>query len=136
MRPGGSMTLRQQKLLKGLEGDQSYYIQHEAQVRGLSTIDLETIPPPDLAIEVEHTSSMVPKLPIYAVLGVPEIWRWREETLTVLRLVAEQYVARAESDALPGFPLEQLRQALAQPEPRDETSLVSEFRQWLAKQPN
>lgn len=75
VRPTGSMTLRRHSLLRGLEGDQSYYIAHESQVRALSVIDLDSSPPPDLAIEVEHTSPAVRKLPIYAQLKVPEVWR-------------------------------------------------------------
>lgn len=129
--PSGSMTLRKQMLTRGLESDQSYYIQHEPQVRGLEQIDLETAPPPDLAVEVEHTAAAVDKLSIYAALGVPEVWRWRTETLTVNRLVEGQYVERAESEALPGFPLDQLRQALQRRRTIDETTLVRDFRQWL-----
>jgi len=129
--PGGSMTLRRQMLAHGLEGDQSYYIQHEPQVRGLEQIDLETAPPPDLAVEVEHTAAAVGKMPIYAALGVPEVWSWHDESLTVTALVEGQYVERAESEALPGFPLEQLRQALLRRRSVDETTLVREFRQWL-----
>ncbi len=131
VRPTGTMTLRRETLARGLEGDQSYYIQHESLVRNLSVIELEELPPPDLAIEVEHTSMAVRKLPIYAQLGIPEVWRWRDETLSVFRLVDGQYVEQTTSEALSGFPLDQLRTALSQRTKRDETSLVSEFRQWL-----
>ncbi len=131
VRPTGSMTLRRQSLLRGLEGDQSYYIAHESQVRALSVIDLESSPPPDLAIEVEHTSLAMHKLPIYAQLKVPEVWRWRDETLSVLRLVDGVYVEQTESVALMGFPVEKLRSALGLRTKHDETALVSEFRKWL-----
>ncbi len=131
VRPTGSMTLRRHSLLRGLEGDQSYYIAHESQVRALSVIDLDSSPPPDLAIEVEHTSPAVRKLPIYAQLKVPEVWRWRDETLSVLRLVDGEYAEQTESVALIGFPVEQLRSALGQRTKYDETALVSEFRKWL-----
>ena len=134
VRPTDSMTMRRQSLLRGLEGDQSYYIAHESQVRALSVIDLDTSPPPDLAIEVEHTSPAVRKLPIYAQLGVPEVWRWREETVSVLRLIDGEYVEQAESVALVEFPVEQLRTALSLRTKHDETTLVSEFRKWLANQ--
>ena len=134
VRPTGSMTLRRHSLLRGLEGDQSYYIAHESQVRALSVIDLDSSPPPDLAIEVEYTSFSVHKLPIYAQLKVPEVWRWRDETLSVLRLVDGEYVEQSESVALIGFPMEQLRSALGQRTKHDETALVSEFRRWLVNQ--
>ena len=131
VRPSGSMTLRREALDRGLEGDQSYYIQHESQVRGLAQIDLNSAPPPDLAVEVEHTVAAIRKMPIYAALGVPEVWRWHEETLTVHRLVDGQFEVRTESEALPGFPLTQLRRALELRATKDETSLVREFRQSL-----
>jgi Uma2 family endonuclease len=133
--PSGSLTLRREAVRRGLEGDQSYYIQHESQVRGLDSIDLDTAPPPDLAVEVEHTAAVMRKMPIYAALGVPEVWHWRAETLTVHTLLDGQYVERPESDALPGFPLDQLRQALLRRKTMDETTLVREFRQWLEAAP-
>jgi Uma2 family endonuclease len=100
-------------------------------VRGLDPLDLDTALPPDLAVEVEQTAGVIRKLPIYAALGVPEVWRWRGETLTVHRLVDGQYVERPESEALPGFPLDPLRTALLRRTTIDETTLVREFRQWL-----
>lgn len=36
-----------------------YYIQNEQAVRGKAEIDLTTDPPPDLAIEVDNTSSSI-----------------------------------------------------------------------------
>lgn len=133
VRPSGSMTLRRLLLDRGLEGDQSYYIQNESKVRGLHDIDLNVSPAPDLAIEVEHLSPAVGKLPIYAALGVPELWRWRAEVLTVYRLVGDEYVVQTQSDALPGFPFEQLVKALAQRQTVDETTLIRSFRQWLTQ---
>lgn len=131
VRPSGSMTLRREALDRGLVSDQSYYIQHESQVRGIDHIDLDSAPPPDLAIEVEHTAGAVRKLPIYAALGIPEVWRWRDEILSVHRLVDGEFEERDESEALPGFPLSHLRQALQRRATTDETTLLSEFRQWL-----
>ncbi len=134
VRPSGSMTLRHEVLQRGLEGDQSYYIQHEAQVRGINQIDLNTDPPPDLAVEVEHTSAAIRKLPIYAALGVPELWHWRSEILTVYRLIDSEYVERSTSEALPDFPLDKLRESLQRRTTVDETMLLREFRQWLSDQ--
>ena len=130
----GSLTLRLQRLDRGLEGDQSYYIAHESQVRGLPVIDLERQPAPDLGVEVDHTSSSLPKMPIYAAMGVAEVWRWSNGTLTIHHLVDGEYVESNDSQALPGFPWEQLRQALTQRHEKDETTMIREFRQWLQDQ--
>jgi len=130
--PSGSMTLRSQMLAKGLEGDQSYYIQHAAEVLGKTDIDVEQFPP-DLAIEIDHSRASVPKMPIYAALNVPEVWRWRNQTLTVLRLQQGQYTEQSESATLPGFPLDKLREALVRRKETSQTVLVREFQNWLSR---
>lgn len=132
--PTGSLTLRREALDRGLEGDQSYYIEHEPAVRTLEEIDLASDPPPDLAVEVDHTSSSISKMPIYASLGVPEIWRWTKEELHVYRLSDGEYSKVAESSALKGFPLDQLRAALARRHQVDATTLVADFQESLQKQ--
>lgn len=132
VQPSGSMTLRSQLLEQGLEGDQSYYIQHAPDVLGKVDIDIEHFPP-DLAIEVDHSRASVPKMPIYAALGVPEVWRWRKETLSVLHLQNGQYAEQTESAALPGFPLDQLRSALSRRNEVSQTVLIREFQHGLSE---
>jgi Uma2 family endonuclease len=82
----GSCTWSRKDLLKGVEADECYYIQHEAMIRGKMAIDLTIDPPPDLAIEVDVTSLSLPRLPIYGALGVPEVWRVYEGTVQILVL--------------------------------------------------
>jgi Uma2 family endonuclease len=53
-----------------------------AAVRGAREIDLTRHPPPDLVIEIDHTRSSLPKQPIYAALGVPELWRFDGTVVT------------------------------------------------------
>jgi Uma2 family endonuclease len=83
----GSTTWTREDLRKGLEADGCYYIQNELAVRGKDAIDLTIDPPPDLAIEVDSTSSSMNRMGIYAALGVPEVWRFEREILTILNLV-------------------------------------------------
>jgi Uma2 family endonuclease len=71
----GSTTWRKQVKLAGAEPDNCFYFQNEAIVRG--TIDLDQSkgdPPPDLVLEIDMTSKFLDRFPIYARLGVPEIW--------------------------------------------------------------
>src|SRR5439155_8826729 len=75
--PSGSATWEREAELRGLEADECYHVQHSAQVRGRDQLDLSVDPPPDLAIEVDVTSSSLDKLPLYGSLGVPEVWRVR-----------------------------------------------------------
>src|SRR5256885_179871 len=72
----GSTTFVRRKMKRGLEPDQCFYIAHAPEVRGKTKIRLAIDPPPDLAIEIDVTSSSVDRMGIYAKLRVPEIWRW------------------------------------------------------------
>jgi Uma2 family endonuclease len=97
----GSMTFRRQDLLKGFEPDTSFYIQHEEQIRNRPQIQLPVDPPPDLLIEIEVTSPAIAKLPIYAEVGIPEVWRISGDRVTILTLRSGQYHEDSVSLALP-----------------------------------
>ncbi len=124
-----STTFRRQDLLRGLEPDNCYYIEHEQDVRDRDQVDLAIDPPPDLAVEIDVTARSIERMPIYAALGVPEIWRWHENKLLVLRLdPAGQYVEVPTSLALPGFPFEGLTDVINRRTMADETTLIRAFR--------
>lgn len=72
--PAGSATWRREDQFRGLEADECYHIQHVADVQGRSELDLSKDPPPDLAIEVDLTSSSINKMDIYSSLRIPELW--------------------------------------------------------------
>jgi Uma2 family endonuclease len=78
-RPLGGTTWKRKVLRKGIEADECYYIQSVAKIAGKADIDLTVDPPPDLAIEVEVSSSAIDKLGVYAALRVPEVWRIRDD---------------------------------------------------------
>ncbi len=109
--PTGAVTLNRTDLIRGAEADDSFYIAHLDRAPDLTvnTLDLSGgAPPPDLVVEVDVTNPGVDKLPIFAALGVPEVWVWNDaaETLLASRLTAAgAYQIVAESGALPGFPL-------------------------------
>ena len=85
-------------------------------------------PPPDLVLEVDVTRSSIPKLPIYAALGVPEVWHWKLGLLEVLRLNAEgQYRPRKASSELPRFPLGAASKLLLERSGRSDTAVIQDF---------
>jgi Uma2 family endonuclease len=127
----GSLTCNRQDLAKGLEPDQCYYIQHEPQVRGVASIDLGQRPPPDLAVEIDITSSSLNRFVIYADLGVPEIWRYDGRSLTMYHLEDGEYLAIDRSVAIPALGTADICQFLGLSATMGENSLVKEFRQWL-----
>ncbi len=127
----GSMTCRREDLKRGFEPDERYWIQHEATARGRKEIDLEVDPPPDLAVEVEVSRSTIDRLGIYAVMRVPEVWRWDGETLRVmLRTARGSYRQSERSKAFPFLPLAEFQEYLVRTDV-SETQLVRSFRAWV-----
>ena len=97
----GSTTFRREDLERGFEPDSCFYIENEARVRGKARIDLAVDPPPDLVIEIDITSPSFSKLPIYAQIGVPEVWRYDGERLKILVLEGSEYAETTESTVVP-----------------------------------
>ena len=104
----GSVTLRRRRR-GGAEGDQSFYVSNfdRRPPWGTNLPDLAAgQEPPSLVIEVDVTSPGVSKLPIYARLGVAEVWVWSDHAITCRRLGdAGGYKVVPDSVELPGFPL-------------------------------
>ena len=67
--PLGSTTFKNQLMQSGVEPDNCFYIENEAKIRGKERIDLTVDPCPDLALEIDITSSCENRLPIYADSG-------------------------------------------------------------------
>jgi Uma2 family endonuclease len=128
----GSTTLRREDLERGLESDECYYIGNEPRIRGKKGIDLRQDPPPDLAIEIDITSSSVNRMAIYAALEVPELWRFDGASLHVYRLAeGGQYQPRDHSFNFPSLPVAELLPFLHRTQGLSETGMAREFRAWV-----
>jgi len=101
----GSTTLKRKDLKKGLEPDECFYIRNFERVCQRTEVNLKVDPPPDLAIEVDITSRSIPRHPIYAALGVPELWRFDGKRLHVLHLKKGKYVEAKASLSFPFVPM-------------------------------
>lgn len=77
----GSTTMPSQERDSGGEADESYYIRHEEIVREREAYDPEIDPPPDLAVEIDLSSSSSRRLLVYAELGIPEVWQYDGQQL-------------------------------------------------------
>lgn len=72
-----STTWRKRPKEKGLEADDCFYLNNLPEILGKRReIDLTVDRPPDLAVEVEISRSVLDRMGIYAALGVPEVWRF------------------------------------------------------------
>ncbi len=96
----GSATLMNDNVRKGTEPDDCYYLQNASRVIG-KDIDLNVDPPPDLAIEVDLASPSLKKFPIYAALGVPELWRHKRGRVKFYQLESSDYEEISQSNAFP-----------------------------------
>ena len=133
LQSGGSTTISAELREKGFEPDQSYFIQHESDVRTRDDYDPSIDPPPDLTIEVDVSSLSTVRMGIYAAFGIPELWRWCDEQITVYRLQEGAYVEVDPSVCLPGFPFDTAATLLQRRLDLDETSLLQEFRQAIQR---
>ncbi len=128
----GSSTFKKRDAERGLEPDECFYLTNRQAVWGMKKGDLDVIPPPDLVIEVEISSSLLDKLDIYAGLGFPEVWRYDGANLIVLLLRADgTYAPSAQSRAFPFLPLDEFARQLANYDPEIETEWTIAYREWV-----
>ena len=95
-----STTFNREDLAQGFEPDACFYLEHAVRIRGHKRIDLATDPPPELVIEIDISSPSLNKFPIFAGLGVGEVWRYHKQTLTILKLSGDAYQEQSASEVL------------------------------------
>lgn len=100
--PAGSTTFRRENLERGFEPDSCFYARYADVMRDKDEVDLSQDPPPDLVIEIDITSPSLPRFPIFAAVGVPEVWRCDGARVEIFQLASGNYVAAEESVTLPG----------------------------------
>ena len=100
----GSTTFDREDLQKGLEPDECYYVAHVAAVASKDELDLAIDPPPDLALEIDISPPEVARQPIYAAMGVPEVWRFNGRGVEFLeRNESGRYTAIEHSRSFPAL---------------------------------
>lgn len=126
-----STTMRKRPKAKGLEPDDCYYFNNLDALRHLKRMDMEVTPPPDLALEIDITHPSLSKEPIYAALGVPELWRHTGQRMHFFRLAESGYEEIERSALFPFLTPEAVQHALLQGELTDVTTMTEEFRVWV-----
>ena len=130
----GSTTWRQQAQQAGLEPDNCFYFQNEAQVRGKLTFDLSQDPPPDLALEIDITHRSLNRFPIYARLGVPELWCYDQGQLRIYQLQDAAYLQVDHSQIFPNLNIPALPQLIEDYRDRGRLALRRAVRAWVKDQ--
>lgn len=130
----GSTTLNREDLQKGIEPDSCFYIQNVDRILGRK-LNFETDPPPDLAIEVDITSSSQRRFGIYLQLKIPEVWRYTEERgVIIYQLQNSEYI---ECEFSPTFAMVSgavLIQFLQMAQMEDDNGIIRALRQWMREQ--
>lgn len=116
--PYGSTTLKKRRGNAGAEPDECYVVGRSQ----MSSV-------PDIAIEVNWSRSGLDKLEVYERLGVPEVWLWEDERISVFGLNPSGYARRKKSTFLPTLDLEWLARFVSDPDhTRAVANLVAEYR--------
>jgi Uma2 family endonuclease len=134
LRGYGSTTLEREDLEKAAEPDTCFYIQNVDRILG-KRLNLETDPPPDLAVEVDITSASRRRFGIYLQLQIPELWRYSQRRgIVIYRFLNGEYV---ECEVSPTFPMISgtvLMQFVQMAEDDDDNTVMRAFRQWIRNQ--
>ena len=130
----GSTTWKRQDLLAGVEPDNCFYFQNEAVIRGKLDFDLTKDPPPDLVLEIDVTHKCLNRFPIYARLGVPEIWRYEKAQIKIYQLQGNGYVETNTSLVFPLTLIQQIIPFIQQHRAAGKKSMRRAFRDWVRQQ--
>ncbi len=129
---GGSITFRRKVLDKGMEPDDCFWIAHRKAMINVKRWLPRLHPPPDLVLEIEVSQSLVGRLPILAALGVPEVWRWRDQSVLPMGLEPDQsYQPLANSRMIPGVDFAVLSDHMRMADRHDTFEIKQAFRSRL-----
>lgn len=89
-----------------------------------------------LAIEIDITQRSVKRQPIYARLGVPELWRFDRSRFTVLLLSKDRkYKSPTKSRAFPFLPMREFEAFVRRMIAEDQMTVQLEFEAWVKTLP-
>jgi Uma2 family endonuclease len=130
----GSTTFRREDLARGFEPDSCFYIQNAGRVEGHAELDLTVDPAPDLVIEIDITHPSLDKLPLFARLGVLEVWRYDGREVSLFALDSGAYQAVDRSVALPHLTREALNDLVERGLSLRRTAWLRHLRAWAREQ--
>lgn len=83
----GSTDFNREDGDRGFQPDSCFYLGiHVSAIQGKQRLDVSIDPPPDLVLEVDITNRSLDKLPLYAAIGVSEVWRFDGGDIVLYRL--------------------------------------------------
>ena len=130
----GSATIKQSPTTKGTEPDACFYVQSIEKIGSGNKLDFSVDPPPDIAVEIDIHHESLYKFPIYAKLGVPEIWRYDSKKFEIHKLEKGKYKKIERSESLPVLSAKILGELLNRSREHRQTKILKDFEKWLKEQ--
>ena len=130
----GSMTFKLPAFAQGVEPDDCFYIHRAAQVIGVEELDLAHDPGPELVVEIDLSSHSLDKFPIYANLGVEEVWRRDKRELQFYRRNGQTFQRVTQSELFPLITPPRLEIFLLKGKKEGIVPMNRAFRVWVRKQ--
>jgi Uma2 family endonuclease len=129
--PLGSATLKREDLQIGVVPDSSYYIYSEWTLKNPSYLGLDDNFLPNLVVEVDLSNSSLDKFPIYAALGIAELWRYEQGILNIYQLLNGEYIQCHNSPTFAQLPLIGIPKFLEESQKLGVMGVTSNFRKWV-----
>jgi Uma2 family endonuclease len=108
----GNYTIKERAVKRGLEPDECYVV---------GAVDRER---PDIAIEIVWTSGGIPKLEVYRLLGVREVWFWQRGKIAFHALRGDRYEPIDQSEVLPDVDAALLAECMRTPSQTEAVQLL------------
>ncbi|NJR40683.1 MAG: Uma2 family endonuclease [Leptolyngbyaceae cyanobacterium CSU_1_4] len=132
------VLLKSPDLLCATEPDACYYFSTPS-LPHKPTIDLPSDPVPDLLIEVALTPSKLDKLPLYASLAIPEVWRYittagedvLKGKLLIYSLQGDRYLSQGHSSIFPGLEGDRILEFLEHSDSMSLSAALRLLRAWI-----
>jgi Uma2 family endonuclease len=126
----GSNTFKRQDLVRGFEPDSCFYVQNVERVRNREQIDLTVDPPPDLVIEIDISRFSLDRFPIFASIGVPEVWRYDGMRVAIFKLAGGAYQEHEASEAFPAVTSQIITRFMEESKTLQRTVWLRRVRAW------
>jgi Uma2 family endonuclease len=138
---GGNCTIRREELDRGFEPDDWFYIGATAtrmmEPTATRALNIQTDPPPDLALEIEISRRLLDRIDLYAAMQIPELWRFDGSRFSIWTLQSNgTYVQTSASRFFPGVSASAIAGCIIDMTTVDDAARLRRFREWVRTLPS